>query len=896
MSLPSSSRRPFVARFLAGLLAAVFVVGAVGWLPAQNSKKEEEEETTKPKKKPPVVEEEEEKPARPRKVIKVDDEEPTPTKPKPHLQPPPEPEVQSSLDEALHDAKNLVLRGLYTDMSKPHDLLTVRGINDESITYAIEPLTHYYAGQQPHFKNGYVEVRSYDAEWHLAKTSTKYHSALRIQPYEEVAIDAVDELLKKNAAQLGLTRAEMLKAAETVLAKADRYHASAHGREGQGEEWQPVGKRLHDRLFEVQLERLRTFTDAKDWDGAAAYARTLARAYAGPEERAPIAAPLVRMIQDGLPGNSTDEQLRVASDRFRQLEDVFPGSQAIQPIARGLRVEAKRLLDQAKGLKDGAEARQRIDLAAQICPTLPELAEELARMNQDHPILRVGVRELPSRMVPGQAVTDADLRAVELMYEGLVKLREEPGVGQGYEPGLCGGAPRLVPLGREFRIARGAAWADGSPVTAGDVKETLRFMKTERWVGYSPMWNKLVNDAEGGGDSFRLSVRLRQGYLDPLSLMTFKVMPQAAARPAAAAVAPKPDGSGPFKLLAAKDAGDKTLRFVANPAYASREGKLGLPRIKEIYFTPFAGWPDEAEKALKDGRIDLLLDVGAKRVKELRSAGKWEVRGPMSNRRVYFLAVNHRDARINGNVALRQALAQAIDREALLDKFYRDEPGGKMHHALNGPFPAGSWPCEPKRVPAKLYNAEGAKAQVREAVKAAGGAIELTVKFPTGDPTTLAAVTALCEAVSTDLHLDDNTYIKLKPLGVEPHQLRRDVEGAHQYEVAYYHYDHPSKAFWVAPLFDIGATDINGSNYLGYFDPELQAELEKAKNRRDFSEVQQTMHRVHQMLAEKMPLVPLWQLDAYIAYRPGVDFKEAAVDPLLIFNDVEKWKLEGKRN
>jgi len=145
----------------------------------------------------------------------------------------------------------------------------------------------------------------------------------------------------------------------------------------------------------------------------------------------------------------------------------------------------------------------------------------LARMDQDHPVLRVGVRELPVNMVPGQAATDADLRAIELMYEGLVKLRVVPGVGQRYEPALAEALPRLIPLGREFRIARGATWSDGTPVTVGDVKETLRTMRKESWLGYSPIFNDMVADPEGGGDSFRLSLRLKQGYLDPLSLMSF---------------------------------------------------------------------------------------------------------------------------------------------------------------------------------------------------------------------------------------------------------------------------------------------------------------------------------------------------------------------------------------
>src|SRR5581483_8467665 len=155
-------------------------------------------------------EEEDDKPAKPRKVIKVEDDDPAPPKPRTHLQPPPEPEVQSSLADALRDAKNPTLKRLYTDLNTPHDLLSVRGLNDEANIYAIEPLAHYYTGQQPRFKNGYIDVYTYDAEWHRSKNSTKYHSALRVQPYEEVVLDAVDDLLKKDPAGLKLTKADLL--------------------------------------------------------------------------------------------------------------------------------------------------------------------------------------------------------------------------------------------------------------------------------------------------------------------------------------------------------------------------------------------------------------------------------------------------------------------------------------------------------------------------------------------------------------------------------------------------------------------------------------------------------------------------------------------------------------
>lgn len=898
------SRRPFAGRLLGGLLALTFALGTGVWLTAdlgaQDPKKEEEEEGVKPKKKVPVVEDDE--PAKPRKVVKVEDEDPTPTKPRPKPPAPAPAEAQTSIVEALRETKNPELQAFYTGLKTPHDALTVRSL-DQTRIYFIEPLSQYYAGEQPRFKGTYIQVWTYDQEWRRSDKSSRYTSAVRIEPYEEIVLDEVKKFLEKDLDQRPptdkrhLTRADMLKAAETVLAAADRYHASAVATgTRKGDEWEAVGRRLHERLFDVQLARLKMLVNAGEWDGASAYARTLADAYRDPKERTPIAALLVQLIRDGLRGSPGGDEVREARRRLRLMEELFPGSEVMRPLADSLRAQAQALLDEAKLLRKAGQdqkAQERMQLAYDIWPSLPELADQLASLEKDHPVLRVGVRDLPANLLPGHAATDADLRAVELMFEGLVKPRAGEGGGQRYEPALAAAAPRLIPLGREFRIARGAAWSDGTPVTVNDVKETLRAMRKVDWPGYSPMWGKMIDDAEAGGDSFRLSVRLSQGYLDPLSLMAFKVIPQATLkqglRPGTA-----PLGSGPFKYKETVTVLDrKTAVFVANRGYATREGKLGLPRIREIHFVHFAEESDDPAKALEKGMIDLALDLSAVRAEDLRKTANVTVGGPMPNRRVYFLAVNHRVGPFKENPALRRALALAIDRQRILEKNFRAEGGPKAHRPLNGPFPAGSWPCDPKNVPAELHNPDEARAQARQAVKEAGGPVTVTLKYPSGDRDTRAALEYLCTSVNNELKIDDKTFVELKPQAVEPHKLREEVEGPHNYELAYYHYDHPSEAYWLAPLFDLNATDINGSNYLGYIDGELQTEFERAKNHRDFSEVQLTMRLVHRMLEQKMPLIPLWQLDTFVAYRTWL--KPTAIDPLLIFNDVERWTLEGKR-
>jgi peptide/nickel transport system substrate-binding protein len=906
MGTPSPSQRRLPRRLFAGLLALVFAITACGWLTtnlaAQGQKKGDDKKGQRPK------EEEEERPTKPRKVIKVDDDDPMPAKPRPKLQPPPEPQAQTSILEAMNATKNPDLKAFLRKLLKPHDRITVRGIGESATTYAVEPLARYYSGEQPRFEHGYVEVFTYDAEWKLAKSSTRLEKALSAQPYEEFVLDSVDSFLKTDLDRLPptnsryLARADMLTAAETVLAATDRFHASARASGKRvGEEWNDVGQRLHKRLFEVQLDRLDTFVRAGDWDGASAYARTLADAYREPKERTEIAAPLVKMIGEALNVNADEEHLRESRKRLGFVAEMFPGTEAVQRVADNLRRHAenyRRIAEERRKAGNLQGAKDYLELANSIYPNLPGLADEIAKLDKDHPTLRVGVRELPVNMIPGQATTDADLRAVELLYEGLVKLRVESDVGQRYEPALAGGTPRLVPLGREFRIARGATWSDGNPVTVGDVKETLRAMRQERWPGYSPVWNGMIEDAEGGGDSFRLSLRLSQGYLDPLSLMTFKVLSAGRAQAVVGAVLPrdaKPLGSGPYQYEGMTTVKDwKAAVFLASPGYESREGKLGLPRIREIDFVRITS-PTEAVKALRDGDIDLLLDLSARDAADIERPrdNSFVVSKPMANRRVYFLAVNHRIGPLKGKESpLRQALALAIDREKILDTNYRVEKG-KPHHSLNGPFPAGSWPCDPDHVPADLHNASGAKTLARRAVEQAGGPIKLTLLYPEGDPATKAALEQLCHGVNEELRSDDKQLVELQLQELAPEKLRERVEAAHDYQLAYYHYDHPSDAYWLGPLFDIRATDINGSNYLGYIDSELSARLVDAKNRRDFSAVQERMRLVHRRLAQEMPLIPLWQLDTFIAYRKGL--KPTAVDPLLIFNDVERWTLEPKR-
>ncbi len=66
--------------------------------------------------------------------------------------------------------------------------------------------------------------------------------------------------------------------------------------------------------------------------------------------------------------------------------------------------------------------------------------------------------------------------------------------------------------------------------------------------------------------------------------------------------------------------------------------------------------------------------------------------------------------------------------------------------------------------------------------------------------------------------------------------------------------------------------------------------IQRAMGHRDFAMVQKQTHTIHQLIYNKMPLIPLWQLDTYVAFHRDVEHPQR-LDPLRLFADIEKWKL-----
>src|SRR5262245_63367366 len=92
------------------------------------------------------------------------------------------------------------------------------------------------------------------------------------------------------------------------------------------------------------------------------------------------------------------------------------------------------------------------------------------------------------------------------------------GQRQSYLPGLAVDRPRLIPLGRLFQLDPDAYWSNGKRVTAADVRGTVQLLQK---AGAE----NTIAEVRPGNDAFQVGITLKQGLLDPLSAMTFKILP-----------------------------------------------------------------------------------------------------------------------------------------------------------------------------------------------------------------------------------------------------------------------------------------------------------------------------------------------------------------------------------
>jgi peptide/nickel transport system substrate-binding protein len=801
----------------------------------------------------PAEEEDPNRPAKPRVHLQLPDEKSTNR--------PAEAERLPAMVRALDESKSAVLRSFFKELSVPHDVVTWKSDNRRQ---PVEPLSTYVAN--PPDPSATVNMHFYDEQWHARPMHPEpLREVLRVDHFESIALDRVAKLLEQPTAGPGtdskLSQAERQKAAEKALSAVLEFHKAARTsrlREGNG--WNELENQLRQKLGSLQMQELYRLVDADDWSRAIDLAGQLSKGYASDAKmQSDIATALSQLVTRAA---DRDDYAQVQL-RIKALKDRFPDTVANGQIGARLRHKADGLMKKARDL----EARGEIDNAMQtvrdaetIDPSAPGLKDLQLQLKGSVPkALGVGVGDVPEHFSPTTAITNSEKQALDLLFESLVRVRERPGIGQVFEPILTVTPPEVIPLGRRFQLSRDAYWSNGQPVSAADVRATV---ESRLRRGVDPMWNELMANPLPSQEPFAIGLQLKQGQLEPLSLMTFKILPASRNLRQAddSSFSSNPVGSGPFRLQR-HDA--NMAVFEANPFYSR-----AVPNIRQIQFFHSVDPPSD----FQNGRLHLLPDLSSRQTQPLESLGNVKV-WTLRNRRIYFLAVNNRLKFATQNV--RRAIAHAINREQVLQDVFRLSGHEGWHRALNGPFPPDCWAAKPGRTTA-LYSVAGAKAwKINER-------IPIQLKYPNDESAKQA-----CEKIRDQVHaVQPNIEIELLPCSVR--QLHDQVENTNDYELAYYYYDFPDDLYSLWPL-------LHPQSFLGYDKGDLQTKLQAVFSYRDPDSIRAAMHRLDELVCDEMPLIPLWQLDTHVAVHNDLKIDQAqALDPAQIFADVASWHLGNK--
>jgi len=786
-----------------------------------------------------------------------------------------------ALKQAAAEAATPALKALYEEFAPPHDRVLLTGRKEE---LRVRPLPFANKRSSRELRGTLKLVPLDPAEKPEPLANYPAGEVISHTSYEWLALERLEAFDKEQAA---LPAPDRLAASERVLAAVLQFHESER-QEGlrKGKDWEPVRQKVRDRLFDVRLAQLEARVGAAAYPEATAQAKRLLDLYAAGD--GPTADNLGRVVLKLVGEIHADPKLDDAG-RLALLEQatkaILPhearptaarAAERLKQLAREALREAVAANDRAKAEPDkgraekhAARAQEYLDRSYRLWPTLEDQKPALHAVVADS-TLRVGVRELPEFLSPALAVTDDERRVVDLVFEGLLEARDEGGK-RTYVPALAEALPAVIAQGRRFHLVPNAQWSNGKPVLPVDVRHSLDLALAKRTDPVAALAAGFLERAVVGGDVRRLDVLFRRGLLDPLSPLTFKVVPSGA-DPLDAAFAKKPVGSGPYQVEGVKNgAGKKMLVLVANPQYDKRPDHAGRPAIRTVQFVATA----DPVGDLRAGRIDVALDVPLKQypndatLRELKLAASSAGLGTL-DRRVYYLAVNHAKPALKA-AEFRRALAQSIPRVEMLKLLGPGKP-------LAGLFPPGTWAASAET--ADLYDEDLAQSGLAKAVTAA---TTLTLKLPAGDAALREAFALWAERLKK--LSGDKLTLAIEELPA------RDVRAAVErgdYELAYAWYDHADDAFSLGPLF----ADVPGraENVFRYGSATVEPLVAAARDHRAFGEAAQRTRTLAAALATEMPLVPLWQREPRHLWRSSV--KVVSPDPYRPLARLERWTLE----
>jgi ABC-type transport system substrate-binding protein len=255
---------------------------------------------------------------------------------------------------------------------------------------------------------------------------------------------------------------------------------------------------------------------------------------------------------------------------------------------------------------------------------------------------------------------------------------------------------------------------------------------------------------------------------------------------------------------------------------------------------------------------------------------------PLKTPSVWLLAPNYRKSELR-NENLRLAITHGIQRKEILDQSFRPGRDATEHAELTGPFPAHSWAYN-RNVPP--FSVEKAKAFADQARKELDTIPKLKLLHPDQPD-----VEGACKAIADSL---TNIGIELELVAATPGDFYTRVLDHHDFDLVYWRHDFRDDTYWLGSLFDPDplARGRGGANFMNYEPDATMSEFfADLRLHKRFPTVQALMHKLHAHVAQTAVIIPLWQLDTYMAISSRL---KARPESQALFANVEDWTLEPK--
>ena len=451
--------------------------------------------------------------------------------------------------------------------------------------------------------------------------------------------------------------------------------------------------------------------------------------------------------------------------------------------------------------------------------------------------------------------TDAQSERVGgLIFDALVKKDDHYNL----QPWLATSWEQPNALTWVFHLRDGVRFHDGRPLEAADVVYTIESLIDGSLVTAKGGSFAAVDRAEAR-DRLTVVVHMKRpdaGLLFNVSDGLFGVVPRGAGKDFGL----HPVGSGPFRFVSAVQ--DRDVILTRNDAYWAGTPAVpaGAHRIERVRFQVV---PDTITSALelKKGSADLASNVVTlDMVHELESVPNLKVEsGPGSP--VVYMTFNVTDPLLKDE-RVRQAVACAIDRQAIVDAIWRGQ--ARLANTL---LPVGHWAAasdaELAQYPHDVARAEQLLEEAGFRAGKDGVRLTLTLKTSTDETTRLMAAVLQQQLRAAGIRLE----IRSAEFGTFYSDVTR---GAFQmYVLRWIGSNEDPDIFRYA--YSSASFPPKGGNRGRYANPRVDALLKAAAAESDQAVRKADYVEVQKILAEELPGIPLWYPNNEVVHTRRVE-------------------------